>query len=302
MSKITGIAAAVFAFFIGSIFLMRGLEKVPAGNVGIKVFLLGGSKGVDTQELSPGRYWIGFNEELYLFPTFQQNYTWTKEPIDENNDGYIIGSEGIDESITFQTVEGLSVGSDVGISYSVDPTKVAVLFQTYRKGIEEITDGYLRNMVRDALVTASSTRPIESVYGRGKADLIQEVEKRVRTQVAPFGILVQRLYWAGDFRLPPTVTASINAKIQATQMAQQRQNEVAQANAEADKMIASARGEAESKLTNARAEAEAIQIKGKALAENPKLIDWKALEVWDGKLPVYSMGGATPLIQLPQQK
>ncbi len=55
-----------------------GCSKVPAGNVGIKVYLLGKSKGVDTEELPVGRYWIGINEELYKFPTFTQNYVWTK--------------------------------------------------------------------------------------------------------------------------------------------------------------------------------------------------------------------------------
>ena len=254
-----------------------GCSKVPAGNVGVKVYLLGGAKGVDTQELTPGRYWIGVNEELYLFPTFTQNYTWTKNTHEGN---------AVDESISFQTVEGLSVNSDVGISYSVDPAKVSMLYQKYRKGIDEITDTYLRNMVRDALVTAASTKPIESVYGSGKAELIADVEKRVREQVDPVGIKLERLYWAGDFRLPQTVTDSINAKIKATQMAQQRQNEVAQAEAEAAKTVAQAKGEAES-----------IRIRGEALRENPRLVELTAIEKWDGRLPTVS-GGNTPFINL----
>lgn len=271
---------------------LAACSKVPAGNVGVKVFLLGGAKGVDTEELGPGRYWIGVNEELFLFPTFTQNYTWTKEPID---------GDSTDESITFQTVEGLSVNSDVGISYTVDPTKVSVLYQKFRKGIAEITDGYLRNMVRDALVTAASTRPIESVYGNGKAELIAAVEERVTNQVKPFGIEVERLYWAGDFRLPPTVVKSINAKIEATQMAQRRRNEVEQAKAEADKQIESARGVAVARLTVAKAEADAIRIKGEALAENPRLVELSAIEKWNGVMPQFT-GGALPFVQVPTSK
>ena len=267
----------IFSILLIMMIGLVGCSKVPAGNVGVKVYLLGGAKGVDTQELTPGRYWIGVNEELYLFPTFTQNYTWTKNTHEGN---------AVDESISFQTVEGLSVNSDVGISYSVDPAKVSMLYQKYRKGIDEITDTYLRNMVRDALVTAASTKPIESVYGSGKAELIADVEKRVREQVDPVGIKLERLYWAGDFRLPQTVTDSINAKIKATQMAQQRQNEVAQAEAEAAKTIAQAKGEAES-----------IRIRGEALRENPRLVELTAIERWDGKLPTVS-GGNTPFINL----
>lgn len=280
-------------FVIVAALVLAACSKVPAGNVGVKFYLLGGAKGADTEELSPGRYWIGINEELFLFPTFTQNYTWTKEPID---------GDATDESITFQTDQGLSVNADVGISYAVNPSKVTDLFQKYRKGIEEITDVYLRNMVRDALVTAASTRPIESVYGAGKAELLAEVENRLRAQVEPLGINVERLYWAGDFRLPPTVTASINAKIEATQKAQQRENEVAQAKAEADKAVEEARGIADSTLLRARAEAEAISIKGKAISENPRIVELSAIEKWDGKMPQFTGGGAVPFVTVPQGK
>lgn len=291
--KKTALALAVVA-------ALAGCTKVPAGNVGVKVYLLGDSKGVDTQELGPGRYFIGVNEELYLFPTFTQNYTWTRQWVDENNDGKAQQDELADESISFQTVEGLVVSADVGISYHVDPTKVSVLFQKYRKGIDEITDLYLRNMVRDALVQAASTRPIETVYGSGKADLLNEVQRNVTEQVAPFGIVVEKLYWAGDFRLPASVVQSINAKIQATQFAQQRENEVAAAKAEADKEIEKARGEAQSTLLRAKADADAIRIKGEALAENPKLVELSAIEKWNGVLPTIT-GGSVPFVNVPQK-
>lgn len=277
--------------FVG---VLAACSKVPAGHVGVKVYLLGSSKGVDAEELRTGRYWIGINEELYLFPTFTQNYTWTK-----NSDDSGAG----DESISFQTIEGLSVNADIGISYHIRPDKVTDIFQKYRKGINEITDIYLRNMVRDALVTAASDRSIETVYGAGKADLIAEVEQRVREQVQPIGIEIEKIYWIGELRLPQNVVAAINAKIQATQMAAQRQNEVAQAKAEADKAIEAARGEAESKLAVARAEAESIRIKGEALRQNPNIVALEAISKWDGKLPVYTGGNAPlPFIQVPPRK
>jgi len=279
-------------FLVVLCLIVVACSKVPAGNVGVKFYMLGGAKGADTEELGPGRYWIGMNEELFLFPTFTQNYTWTKEPID---------GDATDESITFQTDQGLSVNADVGISYAVDPTKVTTLFQKYRKGIDEITDIYLRNMVRDALVTAASTRQIEMVYGAGKAELLKEVEQRVKQQVEPLGIKIERLYWAGDFRLPPTVTAAIDAKIKATQFAQQRANEVAAAKAEADKAVEEARGVADSTLLKAKAEAEAIKIKGDALRENPRLIELSAIEKWNGVMPQFT-GGSMPFIQVPTAK
>lgn len=261
--------------------VLAACSKVPAGNVGIKVNLLGTSKGVDIEELGPGRYWIGMNEELYLFPTFTQNATWG--------------------NLSFQTVEGMKVTADVGISYSVVPDKVPTLFQKYRRGIDEITSVYLYNIVRDAIVTAASTKPIESVYGKGKEQLLAEALENARKKVSDIGLTVDSLYWAGDLRLPPQVTNALNEKIKATQMAQQRRNEVEQAKAEADKAIASARGEAESRLTLARAEAEAINIKGEALRANPQVLELNTIERWDGKLPYMMGGGAVPFVQVPQR-
>ena len=282
----------VIGIFIALIFVMVGCNNVPSGHVGVKVHKFGGDKGVDTEELSPGRYWIGINEELFIFPTFTQNYVWTKDSTEGSPDN---------ESISFQTVEGMQVNADIGISYSIKPDKVSDIFQKYRKGVSEITDIYLRNMVRDALVTTASTLKVENVYGRGKTELMDSVEKMVRDQVSPFGINIEKIYWIGEIRLPESVIQALNAKIGATQKAAQRENEVAQSRAEADKKIEEARGEAESRLAVAKAEAEAIRIKGEALRENPRLVELSAIEKWNGVLPQYSMGGSVPFIQLPNK-
>ena len=270
-------------------FLMTGCSDVPSGYVGIKVNLLGSEKGVDIQELGTGRYWIGVNEKLYTFPVFSQNQVWTK---DQNE-----GSPN-DDSVTFNTEEGLSVNTDIGISYSIDPKRVSLIFQKYRKGIDEITSIYMRSMVRDALVAEASVRSMESIYGRGKSDFIDSVQRRVIAQTEPLGIIVEKIYLIGELRLPPSVISSINAKIESTQKTAQRENEVAQSKAEADKLEQTARGEANSKLLLAEAEAKAIKIKGDALSANPKLVELSAVEKWNGVLPQYMMGSSTPFINM----
>lgn len=268
---------------------LAACTKVPAGNVGIKVYLLGGSKGVDIEEKGPGRHWVGFNEELYLFPTFTQNYTWTRAPDETGNEN---------EELGFQTVEGLAVTADVGISYRIDPSKASLIFQKYRRGVDEITDIYLRNMVRDSLVKNASNMPVESVYGAGKTKLIEQVQKDIAAQVAEIGIVVEKVYWIGELRLPPTVTAAINSKIQMTQQAQQAQNQVAKAQAEAEVRIANATGAAESLRIISEAQANAIRIKASAISANPEVIQMTAVEKWNGRLPTTNAGGAIPFIQV----
>ena len=266
--------------------MLSACSYVPAGNVGVKVNLLGGEKGVDSEVLPVGRYWIGWNEELYLFPTYMQNYVWTADSRE--------GSEN-DESFSFQTADGLTSTADIGISYSIDPNHVADIFQTYRRGIDEITDTFLRNMVRDALVKEASTKKIEYVYGSGKADLIAAVQKTVADQVSPLGIRVDKIYWIGEIRLPTTVRDSINAKSVATQMAEQRQNEVAQAKAEADKKIETARGEAESLLRVAEAQAKANRLLADSLS--PEFVQYQAITRWDGVLPKFT-GSSVPFVDI----
>jgi regulator of protease activity HflC (stomatin/prohibitin superfamily) len=265
-------------------------STVPAGHVGVKVFLLGGDKGVDSEELGVGRYWIGMNEELYIFPTFMQNYVWTKDPAEGSSN---------DESISFQTADGMTANADVGISYSIDPSKVTQIFQTYRRGVDEITDTFLRNMVRDSLVKQASNKPIEYVYGAGKADLMASVQKDVSAQVGSLGIKIDKIYWIGEIRLPPTVIDSINAKNAATQMAQQRQNEVAQAKAEADKKIEDARGTAESILRVADAQAKANKLLAQSLT--PEFVQYQAITKWDGILPKFTGSAAVPFVDVTNE-
>jgi len=270
-----------------SLFL-AGCSDVPSGYVGIKVNLLGSDKGVDSQELGTGRYWIGVNEKLFIFPMFTQTNVWTK---DKNE-----GSPN-DDSMTFQTIEGLDVNADLGITYSLDPKKVSLIFQKYRKGIEEITNTVLRSMVRDALINAASTKQIESVYGSKKADLIKEVEDVVRKQSAEVGIIIEKVYWIGSLRLPPSIINSINAKAAASQLTAQREQEIQQSKAEAEKLVAEAQGKADSQLAIAKANAQAINIEGDALRNNPSVIELRKIEKWNGELPQI-VGSTTPFVNL----
>lgn len=263
------------------------LKKVPSGYVGVKVYLLGGSKGVESEQLGVGRYWMGINEQLFLFPTFSQNYVWTQD---------VREGSPTDESMSFQTVEGMSVSADVGITYSVRPEKVSVVFQKYRKQMDEITDIYLRNMVRDAFVHLASTKPVEDVYGMGKAKLLADVEERVRKQVGEL-FEIERIYLVGDLRLPDQVTTALNLKIEATQKAQQVENQVREAKAEAQKQIAKAEGEAKSLLLVAESQAKANKILAASIT--PEFVQYQALNKWNGVLPTTMIpGGTTPFVTI----
>jgi regulator of protease activity HflC (stomatin/prohibitin superfamily) len=255
--------------------LMVGCSKVPAGYQGVVVNLYGSDKGVNEKPVGVGRYFLGFNEELYLFPTFLQNYSWTNE-----NDQK--------EAITMQTSEGLSITTAVGITYSIRPENVVKVFQKYRMGVQEITNTFLRNMVRDAMNQIASTMTIEQLYGSNKEDFISKVNTIVKQEAVEDGIDIDKVYLIGSFDLPPTVVDSINAKIQATQNAMRVENEIATAKAEAQKTI-----------IQAQAQAEANNIVNKSLTA--EFIQYQALQKWNGKLPQVT-GNSMPFVSLGNNK
>lgn len=266
--------------------IVTACSKVPAGYVGIKVYLLGNAKGVDHEEVPVGWIWIGIHKELFLFPIFEQNYVWTADVKE--------GSPN-DESFTFQTSEGLGIGADIGISYNIDPAKVSTVFEKYRRGIDEITDTFLRNHVRDALNTAASDMTAQDIYGPKKTVFMDTVQAQVQREVDEIGIRISRIYLIGTFRLPPNVVAALNSKIEATQRAQQRENEIREAQAVAKKLIATAEGEAKSILVKAEAQAKANKALSASLS--PNLIQYEKIQKWDGKLPQVA-GHANPFISI----
>lgn len=265
--------------FLAVVILVMGFKSctsVPVGSVGVKVNKLGGSKGVDTEVLGVGRYWIGWNEELHLFPTYQVNYSFTRDVTE--------GSPS-NEEFTFQTREGMECGVDLGIAMHYDREKIVKMFQTYRKGEEEIRAVVVRNTIRDALNKIAGSMPVESVYGAGKGLLIDSVQKVVQTTLAPTGIIIDKISLIGSVRIPESVKEALDSKVRMTQEAQRAENEVAKATAEANIRTARAKGEADALKIKADAEAYYNQKVSSSLT--PQIVEMKRLEKWDGKYPQY---------------
>lgn len=239
---------------------------IEPGQVGVKINLMGDEKGVSTKTLCTGMHWIAPWKRVYRFPTFIQNDTW-----EEKNE------------FNFQTSEGLSVSSSVGISYRLDIDKIPFLFSQYRRGIHEITQLFLKNYIRDALNKTASKFKIEDLYSSEKQDFFECVEKHLKSHVQEKGIIIEKVYLIGKMHLPESVVTALNLKIEAIQRAHQRENELKEAEAVARKHIAIAQGEADSQLIKARAEAESNKLVMQSI--NERLITLQAVQKWDGKLP-----------------
>lgn len=264
---------------VAGVATLTGCDRVQPGEVGIKVNKLGDDKGVG-EVVGVGRIWTGWNTEVYTFPTFKQMKTY-------------------DDPFSFQMSDGTAIGHKIGVAYRVDPSKVTSVFQTYRKGVDDITDTDLRQKIADTLNRLASRMTTDKFIDGGKAELLATALKELQADMGPVGIEVMSLSWVDKPIYPDTVISSINAKVTANQTTLQRIQEVQQSKAEADKKIEEARGEAQSTMLKAQAEADAINLRGSALRNNPEVIKLNLIEKWDGKLPVYQGGnGPTSILDV----
>ncbi len=282
----------VMFIFVG---VLTGCSKVDQGYEAAKINTLGSDKG-EIQVLGQGwQTYNAFKYDLIQNPTFVQEYVWTSS-VDE-------GSEN-DESITFQSSNALDFSADVGISFALKTGMTGKLYQKYHKTIQDMIDTNLRNTVRDAFNRKASQRSAEQIYGKGKVEFINEVYLDVKDFWKDY-LDIKKIYLIGKLDPPDQIKDAINKKIQANQKALQRQNEVKEATAAANKVIETQRGVSKSKriaadaeayetLTLAESKAKSIKLVNAQLAKSPKYINYIKANRWDGKLPVY-MGGGTPV-------
>jgi len=260
------------SLILGSIFLFLFLfvyifftTYISPGYVGVCINVLA-KNDVQDSTLSTGIHLLAPWHRVWKFPVFEQNVSW----------------ENID-SFRFQTCEGLASNADIGITFCIDPEAAPSLFKRYRSGINEIAQKFIRNYLRDTITVTASSRTIEDLYGRGKEKFLRDVEQNIIEKLKPLGILVSRVYLVDAFEFPESVVRALNLKIEAAQRAEQRENELREAEAQAQKDIAQSKGLAQSRLTIAQAEATANELLTKSLTA--EFIQYEAIKRWDGKLP-----------------
>ncbi len=184
-------------------------------------------------------------------------------------------------------------GVDLVLNYSVDPKRVSEVYQTVGPNWG------------DKLVAQVVVEEIKREIGQHEAvNLIAQRAVAARTieanvtkllaakNVVVTGLQLTNIDYSDEFE------HAVEAKVVAQQNAIQEQNRTVQVREKATQQIETAKGNAESTVLNAKAEAESIRIRANALEANAKLVEWEAVQKWDGKLPVYSMGGAVPFINL----
>jgi regulator of protease activity HflC (stomatin/prohibitin superfamily) len=146
------------------------------------------------------------------------------------------------------------------------------------------------------LVSPASIGALKDVIGQYIADDL--VSKRDAARTAAFneiketlaerGVLVTRLDLVNlDF--DDAYEKAVEDKVVAVQKA-----------AEAKNKTVEVEEQARQKVISAEAEAKSMTIRSQALQQNKGLVEYEAVQRWDGKLPVQMLGNTVPFLNVQQ--
>lgn len=256
------------------------------------------NRQVSARALDPGWQFINpFTESIQQYPVTIQTYSMVLRS-DE-------GSAADDDSIKIQSSEGQQVNLDVVIQYQVVKEEAAQLFQDWGGApINIVEDRVVRQYTRSQVPLVASRYGWEEISASEREKISNEVAERLKAEFARRHLSLVS-FGIREVHLPEQLQQALDQKIQAQQQAERQEYELQQARVKAQQDQVVAEGQASALRAQAQGEADATKIRAEAQSEaneqlarslTPTLIEYEQLQRWDGKLPVFSGGGATPLI------
>lgn len=155
------------------------------------------------------------------------------------------------------------------ILFRVPPPSVVTIFRDYAG---DPFDTLIRPRVAEALKETTALRTAEVIVQRReevKSETFGVVRKKIGDLLVIEDVVLE------DIELTSVLESAIEAKMVQEQEAARARFAQQQAQVEADTAVIKARGEAES-----------INLRGKALRENPSILELQVVEQWDGITPL----------------
>ena len=253
-----GIPMAVLFLLVCFIVMCNPFVMVGPGERGIKIRL---------GEVQPESYGEGLH---FIFP-FIQKFRTMDVKTQKNASKTAVYTKDIQQAyITYV------------INYNVQPDNVNKLFQ-------EVGLDYTSK-----ILTPVVEGTIKDIIGKWNAqDLIANREKATGDILFKLQEqLVDNYITVTDFQMTEIAYSSvfekaIESKVTAEQEALRAKNKTVQV-----------QEEARQKVIAAEAEAKSMAIRAQALAQNRSLVQYEAVQKWDGKMPQYMMGDSVPFINI----
>ena len=266
ISIIGGVVGLIVALWL----VFASMETVENGHRGMKV-----SFGkVDSELLTPGLVFVNpFTTKVVLMNV--QTNKW----------------EGDSQAYTRDVQQAKILFT---LNYNLDPTKV---IETYQSVGTDWAGKLVGQVVHESIKREfGQHEAVDIIAQRDKASRAIEAEvkeKLALRNVNVTGFQLTNIDYTTEFE------HAVEQKVIAQQKAIEEQNRTVQIREQAAQKVETAKGNAEATLLIAKAEAESIRIRANALEANAKLVEWEAVQKWNGQMPTYMMGGTVPFIQLP---
>lgn len=264
---------------IAVMFSFSSCERIDAGNVGLKVNMTGGDRGVSNIKYVTGWVWYmpGVSKVVEI-PVFVQHKEY--------------------EPLAVYAKGGIQWTVHPSINYQVNGEKADSMYQKFRVGISTLEEGWLKNVTYQVCRDALNTFDSDSLLNH-REQFELEMVKELQKKVSPYFIVSNV---TSGLTPPDALTEAIKQKTVAIQKAQAAENQKAVAIKQGEANIAEAQAAATVKITEAEAEAKTITLKQEALRQSPQYIDLIKAERWDGKLPqIITSGNGGLFMQLPKQ-
>ena len=275
-----------FLFIVFTILGIKCMTTIHPGYAGL-VYNMNG--GLENQLLGQGWHIVAPWKKVMEYPIATETVFLTKDSRE--------GSEN-DDSFMINTRDGKPVNVDVTYAYHFDPDKLTTIYTRFKgRDVEYISNGYVKQVLKEACNDVASQFGILDIYGSKRADLNAMVFEKFRDALKPSGIVIESFNFS---RIEPDKATLIEIQkvVDAQNALKRAQFEKDRAEIDAQKRRIVAQGEAEAK----KAEADGISYYNKKVQESAskEVISLRWIEKWDGKLPVYQLGnGSNTLIQLP---
>lgn len=239
-----------------------GFEQVEEGSRGIKKVW----GGVEGDPLLPGIYFYN--------------------PISSSIFEIDVREKKLENQTVCFTKDTQTVTVSYAVTYYPRPEMIGKLFSQFGlEWAEKIIAPAVLGSIKDAIgqyIADDLVSKREAVKSAAQTEITEALKSR--------DVVVTRLDMTNlDF--DDAYERAVEAKVVAIQKAQEAKNKTVEVEEKAKQLVKSA-----------QAEAESMRIRANALSQNRSLVEYEAVQKWDGKLPGYMMGSGVPFININSKK
>ncbi len=263
-----GFWITIFCVIVGLITLNASCTVIDSGEIGIKFHKWSANEQDYGGVEGTCKGWVFYNPittKVFSYPTYIQR---------KNYEAFNVNAK--DASI---------FSMDPTIAYRINPEKACDIFTKYRKGIEDLENGYIRTCIYEAYRTCANQYTSDSLMSN-RANFERDVRSRLEASLMDEGFIVEE--FTSQITPPESLAQMINEKNAAVQSALKAENKVKEAEAEAKIRIAEAKGAAEA--MQIKADAEAYYNRTIAASLSPLIVQEDWIEKWNGTVPTVMSG------------